>query len=131
MFIDCMLISLMSAFIGVTYVGILSKEEAFNFWWRFGARFEARWFYPPIWGCHLCFTGQFSLWCYLYCHLSLKIAPSASYIGIPALKMHFDNYTLVGHIFCVSAAIFIVAIFNNVLKILNNTLTKTDKWKDN
>lgn len=68
---------LASGIVGATYRGILANEETFNAWWRFGARFEGRWFFKPLWGCGHCAAGQFSLWTYFL----LKIIPAVSQRG--------------------------------------------------
>lgn len=49
----------------VVYRHILAYEPVLNWWFRFGARFEERWFYKPIWGCELCISGQIALWTYV------------------------------------------------------------------
>lgn len=58
---------LLAALIGlfsVTYRDTISNEEILNWWFRFGSRFEGNWFWKPIWGCHLCISGQIALWIY-------------------------------------------------------------------
>lgn len=57
---------------GAAYIGIMAREEIFNAWWRFGARFEGRWFFKPVWSCSHCFAGQFALWSFLL----LRIVPA-------------------------------------------------------
>lgn len=32
----------------------------------FGAKFEKRFFYRPIWGCEKCLAGQIAFWTYLF-----------------------------------------------------------------
>jgi hypothetical protein len=69
---EAILWGLASGIVGATYRGILADEETFNFWWKFGARFERRFFFKPLWGCGHCAAGQFALWTYLL----LKIVPA-------------------------------------------------------
>jgi hypothetical protein len=62
--------------VGITataIVRILAYEEFFTGWWRFGARYEHRWFFKPLWGCSHCMAGQIALWSYL----AFKIVPPA------------------------------------------------------
>lgn len=53
------------ALFSVVYRHILAYEDILNWWFVFGARFEDKWFYKPIWGCELCISGQIALWSYL------------------------------------------------------------------
>lgn len=48
----------------VVYRHILAYEEILNWWFRFGSRYEGRWFWKPIWGCELCIAGQIAFWTY-------------------------------------------------------------------
>lgn len=48
----------------VVYRHILAYEPVLNWWFVWGARFEDKWFYKPIWGCELCISGQLALWSY-------------------------------------------------------------------
>ena len=42
------------AVIAFVYREILSREKILNWWFKFGLRFEKRFFYRPIWGCEKC-----------------------------------------------------------------------------
>lgn len=55
------------------YKHILPYEPYFTKWWQFGARYEGRWFFKPVWGCAHCFAGQLALWSFL----GLRILPPA------------------------------------------------------
>ena len=55
---------LASGLVGVVYRHIIAKEEFFNRWWRYGAKYEGRWFFKPLWSCAHCFAGQLALWSY-------------------------------------------------------------------
>ena len=58
--------SIVIAIIAVVYIQMLSKEGQILYkWFEYGKRFENKWFYNPVWGCHLCFSGQVTLWIYL------------------------------------------------------------------
>lgn len=54
-----------SGLVAAVYRGILAYEPILNWWFRFGNKYEKKWFFKPIWGCHLCIGGQFGLWLYL------------------------------------------------------------------
>lgn len=53
------------AIVAVVYIKILAFEDVLNWWFKFGLKYENKWFHKPIWGCHLCFSGQLALWSYL------------------------------------------------------------------
>lgn len=57
-----LLIGAASGISGAVYRFVLSHEPVLNWWFRFGDKYEGRWFYPPIWGCHKCISGQLALW---------------------------------------------------------------------
>jgi hypothetical protein len=50
----------------VVYRCILAHEDITNWWFRFGLRYERRFFYKPIWGCELCIAGQMALWLFIF-----------------------------------------------------------------
>lgn len=61
-------ILLFSILIGITaaiYHGVLAYSPVLNWWFRFGAKFEKKWFFDPVWGCVKCIAGQMALWSYL------------------------------------------------------------------
>jgi hypothetical protein len=94
----------------VVYKHILAYEEILNWWFRFGSRFEGRWFWKPIWGCELCISGQIALWSYVgnwICHSYFDRMPYlTSFIWkvIPMYQPHSYN-VLEGVIFiCQSIA---------------------------
>lgn len=64
-FFEQITIALMIGHLAVLYRRILAHEEILNWWFRFGSRFEGKWFWKPIWGCHLCISGQIALWTYV------------------------------------------------------------------
>lgn len=47
--------------VGAVYRYVLAYEFL-NGWFRFGDRYEGKWFYRPVWGCAKCFSGQLALW---------------------------------------------------------------------
>ena len=54
------------AVFAVVYRLILAYEPILNWWFMFGAKFEKRFFYRPIWGCEKCLAGQIAFWTYLF-----------------------------------------------------------------
>jgi hypothetical protein len=46
-----LLIGIASGISGAIYRFVLNQEPVLNFWFRFGDKYEGKWFYPPIWGC--------------------------------------------------------------------------------
>lgn len=59
------LYSVLIGLFAVVYRQILAYEPILNWWFKFGSRYESRFFYKPIWGCELCISGQVALWLYL------------------------------------------------------------------
>jgi hypothetical protein len=53
--------SILIALLAVVYRLILAHEPVLNWWFRWGLRYEKRWFWKPVWGCELCFAGQVAL----------------------------------------------------------------------
>lgn len=109
---------LASGIVGATYRGILANEETFNFWWRFGARFEGRWFFKPLWGCGHCAAGQFALWTYIF----LKIVPAVTQYGYfkgSAAGTWFYIAAPLTALFCliiaISTGIFVAKVFGYFL----------------
>ena len=58
-------ITTLIAIFAYTYRAILAYEPVLNWWFKFGLRYEKKWFYKPIWGCSLCISGQMALWIYI------------------------------------------------------------------
>ena len=58
-------LAILIANLAVVYITILAHEEVLNWWFRWGSQFEGKWFWKPIWGCHLCVSGQIALWTYI------------------------------------------------------------------
>jgi hypothetical protein len=65
-FIECFLLAAGCGTIAVVYRWVLAYEKIMGWWFHFGNRFEGRWFFPPIWGCHKCISGQMGLWFYVF-----------------------------------------------------------------
>lgn len=56
---------------GTVYRLILAYEKILSWWFKFGAKYENKWFFPPVWGCQLCISGQIAGWSFII----LKILP--------------------------------------------------------
>ena len=113
-------IGVISGAIGTVYILVLGREEAFNFWWRFGNRFEGKWFFRPIWSCSKCFSGQFALWFYLFKTITIPKINSLPGLGIiTGLKVTFERYSLIEHLFSVSIGILAAIYFSQTIKTKN------------
>jgi hypothetical protein len=107
--IECILWGVSCGIIGAVYRQILAYEETFSFWWRYGARFEGRWFFKPVWGCAHCFAGQLAFWSWLafgkiYPRLT-QIAPPWAFYGKPAFYTFGFLAVLFSLLLTISAAI--------------------------
>ena len=54
-----------SGLVAAVYRCILAYEPIMTWWWKFGNRYEGKWFFAPIWGCQKCIGGQMGLWFYM------------------------------------------------------------------
>lgn len=118
--IEAILWGLAVGILGATYREILAKEETFTKWWQFGARYENRWFFKPVWGCGHCFAGQFSLWTWM----AFKIlAPVVKVWGLPGrFWPRWQHYTfqgmasVLGLILAVGVSIFVAKVLIFILQ---------------
>ena len=67
------------AVFSVSYRLILAYQPVLSWWFQFGMRYNDKWFYKPIWGCELCFSGQLALWTYLISWLSVNFNTTAPF----------------------------------------------------
>lgn len=113
---------LASGIVGATYRGILAEEPSFNKWWRFGARFERRWFFKPLWGCGHCAAGQFALWTFV----ALRILPAivthcrrfSAFAEFPTVR----TFQVLAFLFALFVAITTAILVAKVLQLLLNRL---------
>lgn len=114
--LDGLALGLVAGIIATVYMCILPYEEFFTFWWRFGSKFERRWFFAPVWGCEKCFSGQFCFWVYLVrcAHVS-KINILPVFWHHTAFKLEFVGYSVIGHVFSVCAGIYLAQLFSYFL----------------
>jgi hypothetical protein len=113
---------LASGIVGAVYRGILANEETFNRWWRFGARFEGRFFFKPVWSCGHCAAGQFALWTYFLLRILPAIVDAIRLNGW--LFLHSIKYFSRGGIvlFCLTIAISTAILVAKVLTYFLNKI---------
>lgn len=108
------------ALIAVVYRHILLAEPVLNWWARFGAKFENKWWHAPIWGCHMCISGQLALWLYLYWKLNLNYSyfkqGCSNLINENIYLINSNGWTLTGHLFAICAAILLSKILKDKLE---------------
>lgn len=94
-----------SGLIAVVYRGILAYEPVMSWWWRFGNRFEDKWFFKPVWGCELCISGQMALWFYTLLHILPILATHSGRISAFAGNVAQCTQSAVGLLFGLLIAI--------------------------
>lgn len=100
----------------VIYKNFLAYEEVLNWWFRFGSRFENRWFYKPIWGCVYCISGQLALWVYVLSWIQQVNFIKSSFVGslfsflVPMVAP--GSFSLLGAAIFICTVIFIAHILN-------------------
>ena len=110
------------AVIAFVYREILSREKILNWWFKFGLRFEKRFFYRPIWGCEKCFAGQLAFWTFFLNWLSTNFDTNAPFwclifFFIP--KYDKTDFNVLVGLFSVSLTIFITFLISKTIKKLN------------
>lgn len=60
-----LLVGFICGMIGAVYRFVLAYEKILNWWFKFGDRYERKWFHRPVWGCSKCFAGQLAGWFWL------------------------------------------------------------------
>ena len=119
LFLFCMLVGIFSA----VYVLILAKEPVLNWWFRFGLNYENRWFYKPIWGCHLCVSGQIMLWIFVFNWIASNLngnAPFWRFLFSLIPEYHFNNYSVFFGAFVIAQTIFWSFVTGELIKYLKN-----------
>lgn len=123
-FIETLLLALCCGTIAAVYKGWLAYEPVLNWWFRFGNKYETRWFFNPVWGCVKCIAGQLALWFYLF----IEIMPAMftergqiSTVGVPSLYFIANPIAwLFGLIWTICAAMLISCIIHFfILRVLN------------
>lgn len=117
-FLESMCLAVAAGLIAVTWRQVLAyKFPPVKKFFMWGQKFEGKWFYEPVWGCSMCFAGQFALWAYLL--LRFKVVIYITFDGLrafsllPALVPTSLTYSIVGHLTAICGAIVLSAIFTN------------------
>ena len=114
--------ALLIAVISYVYKEIIGREAVLNWWFKFGLRFENRFFYRPIWGCEKCFAGQTALWIYILNWASTNFntnAPFWRFIFFFIPKYGKTDFNVFVGLFSVSLTIFITFLISKTIKKLN------------
>lgn len=111
--------ALIIAVVAYVYREILAYEDVLNWWFRFGLRFEKRWFYKPVWGCQLCFSGQLAFWIYILNWLSTNFNTNAPFwrlvfFFIP--KYDIETFNVFLGVFSVSLTILLTFLLTKTIK---------------
>ena len=109
--------SVLIAVISVVYIKILSHEEVLNWWFRFGLKFEKKWFWRPIWGCHLCFSGQVALWTYVFNWIFAKTNGKGVFWDVVFLflpKYEFGTFSVFWLVFSITLTISTSFFFGKI-----------------
>lgn len=108
--------SLLLGITAVIYKNFLAHEEVLNWWFRFGDKYEGRWFYKPIWGCVYCISGQLALWFYLVNWFGsvnfIKNSFLSRFISFLVPNINPGNLSLLGLVIFICTVIFIVHILD-------------------
>jgi hypothetical protein len=116
-----LLFSISVGIVAAIYHGILAYSPVLNWWFRFGQRFEKKWFYDPIWGCVKCIAGQMALWSYLIIvFLGQPDGPGDPFAIFPDSNADAALLRLFGLISSICASIFFAMIFARVITKLEN-----------
>lgn len=107
---------LMLGITAVIYRNFLAYEEVLNWWFRFGAKYEKRWFHKPIWGCVFCFGGQLALWVYVISWILssnfMQKSIIGHYLSFLVQSIGIENYSALGACIFVSITIAFIHFFN-------------------
>ena len=110
------------AVVAYSYKEIIGREAILNWWFKFGLRFEDRFFYRPVWGCEKCFAGQIAFWIYALNWISSNFdtkAPFWRFIFFFIPKYDFGHYNVFLGVFSVSLTVFLTFILSKTIKKLN------------
>ena len=115
--------ALIIAVVAYVYREILAYEDVLNWWFKFGLRFEGKWFYKPVWGCQLCFSGQVALWIYTLNWISTNFNTNAPFWRL--IFFFIPKYDI--HTFSVFLGVFSVSLSILLTFILTKTIKKLEK----
>lgn len=114
-----LLVGFCCGLIGAIYRSVLAYELILNWWFRFGNRYEGKWFFRPVWECAKCFSGQLAGWFWL----AFKILPAIiRYCGQISRGLPFSIHyaqtgaaLILGWFCAICAAIFTAIILQSFL----------------
>lgn len=111
--------ALIIAVVAYVYREFLAYEPVLNWWFKFGLRFENRWFYKPIWGCQMCFAGQLALWIYVFNWISSNFenkAPFWRFVFFLIPNYGNQDFSVFSGVFSISMSILFTIIITNSIK---------------
>lgn len=113
-----MILTTFIALFAYVYREILAEQPVLNWWFRWGIRFEKRWFYKPIWGCILCISGQWALWIYVLNWIASYFngnAPFWTFLFKVIPKYHPTDFNVFSGGLFISLTIFQIYLLNQIL----------------
>lgn len=119
--LEAVIFGLGAGIIGSVYREILAYEKPFTRWWQFGARYEKKWFFRPVWECGKCFSGQLAGWAWIFCRIIPGIITARGpRDGFPGFWIYYATHAPLG-LFClilaittaIASAIVLTKVFNN------------------
>ena len=120
-FLETLAFAGVMALIAFVYREILLREPVLHWFLLFGLRYENRWFFKPIWGCHKCIAGQLTFWFYLAWRIPIELSPeTAAYNRIITNNVHLyhlTGYSFIGHIFAICTAILITELLKTKISL--------------
>lgn len=115
-FLSGFLLGIACGVIALVYRNVIAYEEPFSAWWRFGSRFENRWFFKPVWACAKCFAGQLALWIYFFRSLEVfRLPGTLGFLPFLDISFRLEGYSLLSHAFAVAMAIFTALILSPLI----------------
>lgn len=119
MILSALVIGGVAGMAGTVYRLVLAYEPILAWWFKFGNRYEGRWFFAPIWGCQLCISGQLSLWSFLLIEILPIILTETGRIshftGPVIISIQTAFALLFSLIIAICAAIFTAKILSKVI----------------
>lgn len=118
------LIGIFIALMTVSYREILAYEPVLNWWFKFGSKFEDKFFYAPIWGCVKCISGQIALWFYALSWINKSYFYKNTFLNDVFLFLYPDvsemSFNVFGGLFFIFWSILITnvldKVYNNIIK---------------
>lgn len=122
--LDLLFLAIAIALTTISYRYILAYEPVLNWWFKFGAKFENRFFYKPIWGCAKCISGQIALWFYLLSWLHNSYFYKNTFLSDVFLLLYPRGSGIDYNLFEAIFFIFTTILVTNVLDKIYNKVMK-------